>query len=123
MVFSPVQRLRGSSREWLIPTGLKALKVAPYTIWNPIGECSALATVTWKNLRDDGSVARQWRQSYNVVRLADGDDISPQRCGGAVTLACGTFLTCGRVLTMSVHKGKADFRVRALCGPEMTQAV
>ena len=88
--------------------------------FSPIGERSTLATVTWKNLRPDGSLARQWRQSYNVVRLADGDDISPQRCGGAVTLACGTFLTCGRVLTMSVHKGKADFRVRALCGPEMT---
>jgi hypothetical protein len=38
----------------------------------PIGERSALATVTWKNLRDDGSVARQWRQSYNVVRFAEG---------------------------------------------------
>ena len=37
-----------------------------------IGERSALATVTWKNLRDDGSVARQWRQSYNVVRFAEG---------------------------------------------------
>ena len=37
-----------------------------------IGERSALATVTWKNLRADGSVARQWRQSYNVVRLAQG---------------------------------------------------
>ena len=29
----------------------------------PIGERSALATVTWKNLRPDGSAARQWRQS------------------------------------------------------------
>ena len=38
----------------------------------PIGERSALATVTWKNLRPDGSVARQWRQSYNVVRFAEG---------------------------------------------------
>ena len=37
----------------------------------PIGERSALATVTWKNLRADGSVARQWRQSYNVVRFAE----------------------------------------------------
>jgi hypothetical protein len=37
-----------------------------------IGERSALATVTWKNLRPDGSVARQWRQSYNVVRFAEG---------------------------------------------------
>lgn len=38
----------------------------------PIGERSALATLTWKNLRADGSVARQWRQSYNLVRFADG---------------------------------------------------
>jgi hypothetical protein len=35
----------------------------------PIGERSALAIVTWKNRRPDGSVARQWRQSYNVVRF------------------------------------------------------
>jgi hypothetical protein len=38
----------------------------------PIGERSALATVTWKNLRPDGSVARQWRQSYNLVRFTEG---------------------------------------------------
>jgi hypothetical protein len=38
----------------------------------PIGERSALATLTWKNLRADGSVARQWRQSYNVVRFGEG---------------------------------------------------
>jgi hypothetical protein len=37
-----------------------------------IGERSALATLTWKNLRADGSVARHWRQSYNVVRFAEG---------------------------------------------------
>jgi hypothetical protein len=37
-----------------------------------LGERSALATVTWKNLRPDGGVARQWRQSYNVVRFAEG---------------------------------------------------
>jgi hypothetical protein len=36
----------------------------------PIGERSALATVTY--LRPYGSVARQWRQSYNVVRFAEG---------------------------------------------------
>jgi hypothetical protein len=35
-------------------------------------ERGALATVTWKNLRPDGSLARQWRQSYNVVRFAEG---------------------------------------------------
>jgi hypothetical protein len=38
----------------------------------PIGERSALVTLTWKNIRPDGSVARQWRQSYNVVRFAEG---------------------------------------------------
>jgi hypothetical protein len=38
----------------------------------PLGERSALATVKWSNLRADGSLARQWRQSYNVVRFAEG---------------------------------------------------
>lgn len=38
----------------------------------PIGERSALVTVTWKNVRADGSVARQWRQSYNLVRFTEG---------------------------------------------------
>jgi hypothetical protein len=38
----------------------------------PIGERSALATVTWRNLRPDGSVTREWRQSYNVVLFAEG---------------------------------------------------
>jgi hypothetical protein len=38
----------------------------------PIGERSALATMTWKMLRADGSPIREWRQSYNVVRLAEG---------------------------------------------------
>jgi hypothetical protein len=37
----------------------------------PIGERSALVTLTWKNLRADGSVARHWRQSYNVVRFPE----------------------------------------------------
>jgi hypothetical protein len=37
----------------------------------PLGDRSALATVTWKNLRPDGSTARQWRQSYNLVRFND----------------------------------------------------
>jgi hypothetical protein len=36
-----------------------------------IGERSALATVTRKNLRRDGSMASQWGQSYNVVRFAE----------------------------------------------------
>jgi hypothetical protein len=34
----------------------------------PIGARSALATMDWELLRGDGSVIRQWRQSYNVVR-------------------------------------------------------
>ena len=38
----------------------------------PIGDRSALATMTWKMLRADGSPIREWRQSYNVVRLEDG---------------------------------------------------
>jgi hypothetical protein len=38
----------------------------------PIGERSALATMTWKQLRADGSLMKQWRQSYNVVRLEEG---------------------------------------------------
>jgi uncharacterized NTF2-like protein DUF6841 len=38
----------------------------------PLGERSTLATVTWTNVRADGSVARQWRQSYNVIRFAEG---------------------------------------------------
>ena len=36
-----------------------------------LGDRCTLVTLTWKNLRDDGS-AREWRQSYNIVRLADG---------------------------------------------------
>jgi hypothetical protein len=39
--------------------------------FSPIGERSALTTVIWKNLRPEGSLARQWRQSYNVVRFAE----------------------------------------------------
>jgi hypothetical protein len=35
----------------------------------PIGGRSALATVDWELLREDGSVLRQWRQSYNLVRV------------------------------------------------------
>ena len=38
----------------------------------PIGDRSALATMTWKMLRADGCPIREWRQSYNVVRLAEG---------------------------------------------------
>jgi hypothetical protein len=38
----------------------------------PIGERSALATMDWKLRRGDGSVIREWRQSYNVVRVGVG---------------------------------------------------
>jgi hypothetical protein len=38
----------------------------------PIDERSALATMTWKQLRADGSLLKQWRQSYNVVRHEEG---------------------------------------------------
>src|SRR5262245_40774625 len=38
----------------------------------PIGGRSALGTVTWQLLRDDGGVVRQWRQSYNLYRGDDG---------------------------------------------------
>jgi hypothetical protein len=37
----------------------------------PIGGRSALVTVDWELLRDDGSVIRGWRQSYNLVRTKD----------------------------------------------------
>jgi Protein of unknown function (DUF3225) len=37
-----------------------------------LGERCTLVTLTWKNLRDDGSIAREWRQSYNVVRFPEG---------------------------------------------------
>jgi len=38
----------------------------------PVGQRSALTTMTWKMLRADGSLMRQWRQSYNLVRLTEG---------------------------------------------------
>jgi hypothetical protein len=38
----------------------------------PMGARSALGTVTWELLREDGSVVRQWRQSYNLVRVGNG---------------------------------------------------
>jgi hypothetical protein len=37
----------------------------------PIGGRSALATMDWQLMRADGSLFRQWRQSYNLLR-ADG---------------------------------------------------
>ena len=38
----------------------------------PIGRRSALVTVDWELLREDASVLRGWRQSYNLVRVQDG---------------------------------------------------
>ena len=37
-----------------------------------MGGRSALATVTWDLLRQDGTVLRHWRQSYNLVRVETG---------------------------------------------------
>ena len=38
----------------------------------PIGGRSTLVTVDWELLRQDGSPLRQWRQSYNLVRVGSG---------------------------------------------------
>lgn len=38
----------------------------------PMGARSVLGTVTWELLREDGSVLRHWRQSYNLVRVEGG---------------------------------------------------
>jgi len=38
----------------------------------PMGSRSILGTVTWELLRDDGSVLRHWRQSYNLARVGTG---------------------------------------------------
>jgi hypothetical protein len=35
----------------------------------PMGERAVLGTVTWELLREDGTVLRQWRQSYNLVHV------------------------------------------------------
>jgi hypothetical protein len=51
-----------------------------------IGEGSALATVTWKNLRRDGKVARNLRQSYDVVRFAESWRMSPKYCTGSLAV-------------------------------------
>ena len=37
----------------------------------PIGARSVLATLTWQAVLQDGSILREWQQSYNLVR-ADG---------------------------------------------------
>ena len=38
----------------------------------PLGSRSALATVTWDLLREDGSVIASWRESYCLMRTEDG---------------------------------------------------
>jgi hypothetical protein len=38
----------------------------------PMGGRSGLGTVTWELLREDGTVLRHWRQSYNLVRVETG---------------------------------------------------
>ena len=35
----------------------------------PIGGRSAFATLTWEQLREDKSILRKWRHSYNLVRV------------------------------------------------------
>jgi ketosteroid isomerase-like protein len=42
---------------------------------SPIGGRSALATLDWKMSRGDGSLIREWRQSYNLVRVVSGWEI------------------------------------------------
>jgi hypothetical protein len=38
----------------------------------PLGERCLLATVTWELLSQDGSIVSMWRESYNLLRGADG---------------------------------------------------
>ncbi len=40
-----------------------------------MGGRSALGTVTWELLREDGSVLRAWRQSYNLARVEGGRQV------------------------------------------------
>jgi ketosteroid isomerase-like protein len=35
---------------------------------NPIGAQSVFASLDWEMLREDGSVIRRWRQSYNLLK-------------------------------------------------------
>ena len=37
----------------------------------PMGARSALATVTWDLLREDGTALTSWRESYNLTRVGD----------------------------------------------------
>ena len=38
----------------------------------PLGARGVLGTVTWQLVGDDGRVVKTWRQSYNLVRAAEG---------------------------------------------------
>jgi hypothetical protein len=38
----------------------------------PMGGRSVLGTVTWQLLGENGSVLKEWRQSYNLVRVEKG---------------------------------------------------
>jgi len=38
----------------------------------PLGKQSALATVTWELLREDGGILSTWRESYNLVSTDRG---------------------------------------------------
>ena len=42
---------------------------------SPLGARSAFATMTWQAFKADGSLAREWRQSYNLVRFGDAWEI------------------------------------------------
>jgi hypothetical protein len=37
----------------------------------PVGKRSLLATLDWDMLRDDGSVIRKWRQSYQLIQVQE----------------------------------------------------
>jgi hypothetical protein len=37
----------------------------------PLGQMSALASLTWELLRNDQSVASTWRESYNLSRMCN----------------------------------------------------
>jgi hypothetical protein len=38
----------------------------------PLGIQSALASVTWELLAEDGAFVTRWRESYNLLRTVDG---------------------------------------------------
>ena len=58
--------LDGYHRDGCRATRFKDLDVVP------MGGRSVLGTVTWELLREDGSVLKEWRQSYNLARVEKG---------------------------------------------------